>query len=402
MPLDPITRGSESATFWKIARLPLVLTQDPSWAICRASVAVHPVWTRDWPEISQESDTRTADQVAPSNLAYVLFTSGSTGRPKGVAIEHRSAATFVYWAQNSVQPPKSWRECCSRPRSASTCRYLRCSSRSVWAARSSCADNALYLPDSRCAQMRSRSINTVPSAMAELLRMSGVPESVKHGESGGRGTAAKHSLSRSMPTRRPAQVYNLYGPTEDTTYSTYTLVRRRQAVTIGRPIANSQAYILDARAASPCRSECRASCTLAGAGLARGYYGRAGPDGGALRGQSVRGDAGGAPVPHRRPGAVACPTGNIDYLGRIDHQVKMRGFRIELGEIEAALLAASERCSEAVVVAREDAPGDKRLVAYVVAAPAVPAGLRGAAQLGEGAAAGVHGAVGLRGCRACR
>jgi acyl-coenzyme A synthetase/AMP-(fatty) acid ligase/acyl carrier protein len=166
-------------------------------------------------------------------------------------------------------------------------------------------------------------------------------------------------------TTHADKVYNLYGPTETTTYSTYTLVRRGCPVTIGQPIANTQCYILDA-SRHPVPIGVKGELYLAGGGLARGYYGR--PE---LTDERFVPN----PFSEARAGRMyrtgdlcrRLPDGNIQYLGRIDHQIKLRGFRIELGEIESVLRSHSG-VREAVVVAREDEPGEKRLVAYVVLA----------------------------------
>jgi amino acid adenylation domain-containing protein len=162
-----------------------------------------------------------------------------------------------------------------------------------------------------------------------------------------------------------ARVNNLYGPSEDTTYSTWTCVPEGSAapVNIGRPVTNTRAYVLDAWM-RPVPVGVKGEIYLGGDGLARGYLGRAG-----LTAEKFVPDPfdprGGGRLYRTGDEARYLPDGRIDFLGRADFQVKIRGFRIELGEIEAAL-CAHPAISEAVVVAREDSPGDKRLVAYLV------------------------------------
>lgn len=317
----------------------------------------------EWSLISPESTANPAASATPENLAYVLFTSGSTGRPKGVAIEHHSAATFIHWAREVFTPE----ELSGVLLSTSMCFDLSIFEIFVPLGSGGAvilAKNALYLP-TLAAKDKVTLINTVPSAMAELLNMDGVPDSVKTVNLAGEAlpdALVEHIYGATKAER----VYNLYGPTEDTTYSTYTLVRRGTAATVGRPIANSQAYILDTYL-NPVPAGVPGELYLAGEGLARGYYGR--PD---LTSERF------VPNPfNTEPGARMYRTGdlarflpdsNIEYLGRIDHQVKIRGFRIELGEIETAL-DTHPAIRQSVVLAREDEPGNKRLVAYVVADP---------------------------------
>ncbi len=364
VPLDPIYPRERISHILEDSRAPLVLTQESIVGDLPGFGGQCILLDRDWPEISQESDTEPLTSVSPSNLAYVLFTSGSTGRPKGVAIEHHSAATFVYWAQKAFSPE----QLAGVLLSTSICFDLSIFEMFVplsVGGKVILADNALYLP-TLAARNEVTLINTVPSAMAELLRMNGVPESVNTVNLA--GEALPETLVEQIyANTKASQVYNLYGPTEDTTYSTYTLVPSGARVTIGRPIANSQAYILDAER-KPVPIGVPGELYLAGAGLARGYYGR--PDLSSER--FVASPYAQDPTARMyRTGDLArfLPDGNIDYLGRIDHQVKLRGFRIELGEIETVLLE-HPAVEQVVVVVREDTPGDKRLVAYVVAAPA--------------------------------
>ena len=155
----------------------------------------------------------------------------------------------------------------------------------------------------------------------------------------------------------------MYGPTETTVWSsTYTLAGSETTVPIGRPIANTALYVLDHHM-QPVPVGTPGELYIGGDGVARGYWKRPELTAERFVGDSVRRPRR-APLPHRRPGARYRSDGNVEFLGRIDHQVKLRGYRIELGEIEA-LLDGHPAVGKSVVVAREDTPGDQRLVAYV-------------------------------------
>ena len=315
----------------------------------------------DWTEIGGESEENPVTQVKPEHLAYVLFTSGSTGRPKGVALEHRSAATFVQWAKQVFTP----QELAGVLFSTSVCFDLSVFEMFVTLSaggRIIMARNALHLP-TLPEKDEVTLINTVPSAIAELLRLGAIPASVKTVNLAGEALPDR-LVEQIYASTNVEKVYNLYGPTETTTYSTCTLARRGCPVTIGRPIAGTQCYILDARG-NPVPIGVTGELHIAGSGLARGYYGR--PD---LTNERFVPN----PFSEERGGRMyrtgdLCrwlADGNVQYLGRRDHQVKLRGFRIELGEVEVSI-ASHPAVREVAVIAREDAPGDKCLVAYLVA-----------------------------------
>jgi amino acid adenylation domain-containing protein len=300
--------------------------------------------------------------ASPDNLAYVIYTSGSTGTPKGVSITHASACTLLRWAQGVF----SREELGGVLFSTSICFDL--SIFEMFAPLSSggkvvLAEDALALPSLE-AREEVTLVNTVPSAMTELTRSGGVPASVLAVALAGE-PLRRDLVQQVYGATRARRVLNLYGPTEDTTYSTWADVARGEGerVTIGRPVANTRAYILDARL-RPVPAGVAGELYLSGEGLARGYLNRP-----ALTAERFIPDPFG-PAPGARmyrTGDVArhLEGGEIEYLGRSDEQVKVRGFRIELGEVEAALRAAPG-VREAVVAARGDG-ADKLLVAYVVA-----------------------------------
>ncbi len=314
--------------------------------------------------------------VHPDQAAYAIYTSGSTGRPKGVVIRHAGAVARIAWAVSAYGPERLARTL------AATSICFDLSVFEIFAPLAAggavvLADDALALPELPAAAEVTL-VNTVPSAMAELVRSGQVPAGVRT------VNLAGEPLRRELADRIHSlpgveELWDLYGPSEDTTYSTGALVERSSGAepSIGLPLPNSRAYVLDS-GLGPAPVGVPGELWLGGDGLARGYLGR--PD---LTADRFRPDPfGGRGSRLYRTGDLARrrTSGELDFLGRIDHQVKVRGFRIELGEIEAALLRCPE-VAEAVVVAREDAPGERSLVAYVVATTSDPAVLR--AELGR-------------------
>ena len=298
-------------------------------------------------------------RVDAENLAYVIYTSGSTGQPKGVAIEHRSAVTLIQWAQEYFQPGDFARVLASTSICFDLSVFeifvpLSCGGAIVL------ARDLLHVPSLDQITL----INTVPSAMTELLRLGGLSSSVRVVSLAGeplRASLVEQIYQHSAATR----VFNLYGPSEDTTYSTAALIRKDSsaAPSIGRPIANTQVYLLDSQL-EPVPLRATGELYIGGEGLARGYVNRA-----ALTAERF------IPDPFsNRPGARLYRTGDIaryrddgeiEFLGRKDNQVKIRGFRIEPGETEAAL-STHPAIRDVAVCTHEDGIDNKRLVAYIV------------------------------------
>jgi len=309
-----------------------------------------------------ESDEPMEADVAPDNLAYVIYTSGSTGRPKGVAIEHHSAVTLVRWAKEVFSP----QDLAGVLAGTSICFDLSVFELFVplsWGGRVVLMRDPLELSQSpRAAEVTL--VNTVPSAGAELVGLGALPGSV--GTVNLAGEPLPNRLAQDLYQCAAVQrVFNLYGPSEDTTYSTFTLVERgaRGQVSIGRPIADTQVYIVDGRM-NPVPVGVIGELYIGGEGLARGYLDR--PDLTAERFvPDPLGDRPGGRLYRTGDLARWGAEGDIEFLGRVDFQVKIRGFRIELGEIEA-VLSEHPTVRQACVLAREDEPGEKRLVAYVV------------------------------------
>src|ERR1700752_1733784 len=360
VPLDPAYPEDRLAFIVEDSSLGLIVTQEELLKkLPRSSAEIICVDSHRATWATESAKDPTSD-VSSKNLAYLIYTSGSTGLPKGVAIQHSSAVALIDWAKGVF----SQEDLSGVLASTSICFDLSVFEIFVTL---SCggpvilAENALHLASLPAASQVSL-INTVPSAIAELIRMKAIPETVKIVNLA--GEPLQTSLVQQIYSQTNVQrVYDLYGPSEDTTYSTFTLRSPDRAATIGRPISNTQVYLLD-RHRQPVPIGVPGELYLGGAGLAREYLNR--PE---LTNEKF------VPDPFSKtPGARLYrtgdlaryfPDGNLEYLGRIDHQVKIRGFRIELGEIETVLNQPKD-LRDSVVVALEDESGIKTLAAYVV------------------------------------
>jgi amino acid adenylation domain-containing protein len=304
-------------------------------------------------------------EVGAEQLAYLIYTSGSTGVPKGVAIAHGSATRFIQWASEVFAA----QTLSGVLFSTSICFDLSIFELFVTLSNGGkvvLAENALELPVLPAASEVTL-INTVPSAMAELVRSGAVPKSVRVANLAGE-PLNKDLVAEIYATTSVATVYNLYGPSEDTTYSTFTKVRSGEHVTIGRPVANTRVYLLD-ESGQTVPLGVVGELYLGGAGLARGYWERPELTAERFIPDSFSGEAGARLY---RTGDLArySENGDIEFLGRADHQVKVRGYRIELGEIESVLRSLSD-VRDAVVLANLDSRGLPQLTAYVVRAAAL-------------------------------
>ncbi len=362
VPLDPQYPQSRLTFMLEDAQAQVLLTQR-SLQNSQAWGRLQSVHLEDERQaIASLPDLNPSVEAPGRNLAYVIYTSGSTGAPKGVAIEHQSATTLIRWAQTTFDPAAL------RVTLASTSLCFDLSVFELFVPLSSgaavvIADNALALPELPARESVTL-INTVPSAMAELTRRRALPAGVRVVNLA--GEALGRALVEAVYEQAPSSaVYNLYGPSEDTTYSTWALVERGAACApaIGRPIANTQAYVLDEwMQALPIGVA--GELYLSGEGVARGYLRRPemtaerfvpNPYGAATGGHGER---------MYRTGDLAryAANGELEYLGRIDQQVKVRGFRVEPLEVEAAL-AEFPGVKESVVLAVGTAD-ERRLAAY--------------------------------------
>jgi amino acid adenylation domain-containing protein len=373
VPLDPAYPASRLAFMLESSAAALLLTRRGLFE--RAGLptdGVRPVFLDAGWEGGLGDGEPALPPSLPASLAYVLFTSGSTGRPKGVAVTQASAVALLRWIGRAF-PPADLAGVLAATSICFDLSVFELFGPLAWGGTVVLAENVLELAELPGAAAVSL-INTVPSALAELLGMDALPPGVRTVNLAGEplpGTLAA-AVYRLPEARR---VVNLYGPSEDTTYSTCGAVPYpvESAPSIGRPIAGTRAYLLDADLL-PVPLGAQGELYLGGAGLARGYLGR--PDLTAERFlpdpfATLAGEPGGRVY---RTGDLARHRvdGTLSFLGRIDHQVKIRGFRIELGEIESTLVALPG-VREAVVMVHEAGPGDRRLVAYL-AGPAGQAG----------------------------
>jgi amino acid adenylation domain-containing protein len=385
VPLDPCYPAERLATMANDAGITALVTRaDASPGLPsprRTTVVMEPgLWSGD----SDESDSADAStpppEVSSESPAYVIYTSGSTGRPKGVAVPHRAVVNLLADAQRRV--PLGPGDRCSGWTSVSfdVSVYDVFSALTAGAALVPVPDAIRAMPRELADWLAAERITSAylpPFALPELATW------LK--EHPGRSRLRRllvgvepipETLLHAIRERAPGlAVFNGYGPTETTVYSTVFPVEGEagpeRPAPIGFPIANTRTYVLD-RHLRPVPAGAAGELCLGGEGVARGYLRRPAQTAERFVPDPFSPEAGGRMY---RTGDLARhnPDGSLQFLGRIDRQVKLRGFRIEPGEIEAALTERDE-IAEAVVMVREDAPGERRLAAYVVPARWVAAG----------------------------
>ena len=368
VPLDPGFPAERIGFMLEDASAPVVLTE-------RTIAAQLPAGARmaldvdDLLVMSDVADVADVDGgAAAEDPAYVIFTSGSTGRPKGVRIPHRAAVNFL--ASMAREPGlRADDRLCAITTLSFDIALLELMLPLTVGARVVLADRATAADGPALAALLEGSGTTVLQATPATWRM--LLESGWRGHPGLRMLCGGEALPRELADRLLAcgsALWNVYGPTETTVWSTLErVVAGDGPVAIGHPIANTQVYIVD-KAMQLVPAGLPGELLIGGTGVALDYLDR--PE---LTAEKFIRDPFGL-----RPGGRLYRTGDLarwrrdgrlEALGRIDHQVKLRGFRIELGEIEAVLLQG-EGIAQSVVVCREDRPGDKRLVAYLVPASA--------------------------------
>ena len=362
VPLDPDHPVERLSYLMEDCRAAVVLTQralrDKLAAVGRAMAVVELDDSAGWHSAGTGVDGGREGldaDVTPGHPAYVIYTSGSTGQPKGVAIEHRNTVSLIHWMRGFYDS----NDLGGVLAAASVCFDMSvfeifptlCNGGSLVL-----AVNTLALVDLP-ARDSITSMTTVPSAMEELVMRRAVPSSVRTVSLGGEALS-QALVEKIYDTTSITKVYDLYGPTEATCCSTQVLRRRNGRQTIGRPIANTQVYILDAHVnLQPIGVA--GELHIAGHGLSRGYLNRP-----VLTQERFIPNPFVAGARMYKTGDLArwLEDGSIEYLGRIDTQVKIRGIRIELGEIEARM-NQFPGVNDAVVVA-QGRDADKRLVAF--------------------------------------
>ncbi|MEU5221025.1 amino acid adenylation domain-containing protein, partial [Streptomyces sp. NPDC020807] len=364
LPIDPAYPADRIAYMLADAKPTALLTStSTSTAIPRSEDATT-VLVLDELDLTTLPASPLGVGIRPEHPAYVIYTSGSTGRPKGVVVEHRSVAGLLGWAaaefggedfrrvlvSTSFNFDVSVFELFGPLVSGGTVEVVR---------------DLLALADTDTPVGDVSLVSGVPSAFAQMVAAGEIHARPRTVVLAGEALTAD-AVAGIRTTIPGARVANIYGPTEATVYTTGwyagTDAGTEGAVPIGRPISNARVYVLDGTLA-PVPAGVVGELYIAGAGLARGYLGRPELTGERFVADPFSSDGGRL----YRTGDVVRwnADGQIEYLGRADEQVKIRGFRIELGEVQSAI-AAHPEVAQTAVIAREDTPGDKRLVAYVV------------------------------------
>jgi amino acid adenylation domain-containing protein len=359
LPLDPSHPASRLEMVLADAQVALVLTQEhlaqslhtSSRVVCLDSE--QQLWARE-----SGADLEGAD--SPETLAYVIYTSGSTGRPKGVAIEHRALTNLLRSMEQTpgLQSRDVWVSVTTLSFDIAALEIflpLMVGARVVIATRDQVLDGNQLLK--LVEQSQATIMQATPSGWRMMLEAGwrGQPRlKVLCG-----GEALPHDLAEQL-LERSDEVWNMYGPTETTIWSSATKLQKPLGpIYIGPPIANTQFYVVDDRL-QPVPAGIVGELCIGGDGLARGYWHK--PE--LTEEKFVNSSFGKGRIYRSGDLARWLPNGRIELLGRTDYQVKIRGFRIELGEIDAAL-ASHPAVRDAVTLAVEVKPGDKRLAAWV-------------------------------------
>jgi len=365
VPIDPSYPHDRIALMLENAEVTIIVTQQSLLGTLPPPATKMVSIDTEWTRIAQEATTPPPQGLAPENLAYMIYTSGSTGTPKGVQVPHRA---FLNFLEDMIRNPGLG---ASDRLLAVTSLSFDIAGLELWlpvlvggqvvlASREMVMDGAQLI-----AALETHEIAVMQATPAtwQLLTTQGWKGRPNLQVLCG-GEQMPLALAHQFLEEKGHEVWNLYGPTETTVWSTRCAMRHDvKHISIGRPIANTQIYVED-RWRNLVPIGVRGELFISGEGVARGYWGR--PDVTAERF---------VPNPYSRtPGARRYRTGDevryradgqLEWMARLDHQVKLRGFRIELGEIEAVLQGHSKVCAT-VVLCREDFPGEKQLVAYIV------------------------------------
>ncbi|MEA5581860.1 amino acid adenylation domain-containing protein [Nodularia harveyana UHCC-0300] len=373
VPLDPKYPAERIAFMVENAEVAVLLTQQHLVNSLPTTEAKIICLDTDWLAITANTfPSPISTSYSPSQLAYVIYTSGSTGQPKGVQIIHSAVVNFL--TSVAQQPGITAKDVLL---SVTTLSFdiavleiflpLIVGAKVVLVSAETSKDG--YALQKLLLESHATIMQATPATWRILLA------SGWNGANQFKIFSVGEALPRDLANQllaRSSQLWNAYGPTETTIWSTVDQVEPGEGkVLIGRPIANTEIYLLDTYG-QPVPIGVGGELHIGGAGLARGYRHRPDLTADKFVELALGSDS---PSPKRlyKTGDLARYTsdGKIEYLGRIDHQVKLRGFRIELGEIEAGIIAHPQ-VKQAAVIVREDQPGNKRLVGYVVSQAEAP------------------------------
>ncbi len=366
LPVDPALPKDRQAFMLEDAQVPILLTTSTHSGEMPPHTAIEIHFDTDWDSIATHSIENPARLSNSKHLAYVLYTSGSTGKPKGVTITHSNLVNFL--ASMRLEPGLNHNDTLV----AVTTLSFDIAGLELWlplyvGARVVIASREVAMDGIKLAALLDSSDATMMQATPATWRL--LLETGWAGKTDLVALCGGEALSSSLVTSMLPlckSLWNMYGPTETTIWSTLSQVQAHDGVSLGHPIANTQILIVDSHQQLVPVGVAGELC-IGGDGLSRGYLNR--PE---LTAERFIPNPFSQQADERlyKTGDLArrLADGRIEYLGRSDHQVKIRGFRIELGEIEAVLMR-HPFIREGVVVAREDVEGDKRLVGYVVLAP---------------------------------
>ncbi|NJO27407.1 MAG: amino acid adenylation domain-containing protein [Richelia sp. SL_2_1] len=370
VPLDPNYPQERLAYMLEDSQPSVLLTQQYLLESLPSHKAQVICINSNWEQITSESTENPASNTTIDNLAYVIYTSGSTGKPKGAMNSHSGICNRLLWMQDTYQLTSADAVLQKTPFSFDVSVWeffwtLMTGARLVVAQPEGHRDPNYLVNLIR--KQRVTTLHFVPSMLQAFLEAEGLEKCQSLVRVIASGEALPAQLQERFFNRLNAQLHNLYGPTEAAVDVTYWQCKKEKlsnqnTVPIGQPIANIQIYILD-KYLKPVPMGVTGEVYIGGVGVARGYLNR--PD---LSAEKF------IPNPFSteatrlyKTGDLAryLPSGDIEYIGRIDNQVKVRGFRIELGEIEA-VISQYPAVRETVVVVREDSANSQRIVAYVV------------------------------------
>ena len=362
VPLDPNYPKARLAFMVQDSRCAAIVADPRTAGLCASFGAGFQTLVLDRLAVEGRPDEwRRPARCDPGDLSHIIYTSGSTGTPKAVCIEHRNVLALLDWAHATFDAA----EFSGLLGSTSICFDL--SVFEIFATLSAggrlvLVENLLSLDDPALRRLDIRLINTVPSVLQEYLRIAPLPSSLT--TLCAAGEPFPGDLVEDLLARGVGRIFNLYGPSEDTTYSTAARLGPADIAgpPIGMPLPGTRAHILDDHL-RPCAPGDIGELFLAGAGVARGYLRR-----GALTARRFLPnpfcDVAGARMYRTGDLVRLRPDGALDYKGRSDAQFKLNGFRIEAGEIESTL-RRHPRIGNAAVAVKAGPLGEGRLVAYV-------------------------------------